>query len=238
VTKDHFERTACLRTFTLPGGEKAVKEPRRSALGLLYEIWGDTLFERNDLAPLQAFSESELKIIRSMLHKKINLPVTSSAGRLFDAVASLVNLRQLMRFEGQAAMELEFHLQPGFSGKPYSFRIVKAKKIGVLARFFIDWEPMVREILEDVKKKTPVADISMNFHNTLAEMGVAAAREAGCARIALSGGCFQNKYLTERMVQRLTEEGFSPYWHQRVPPNDGGISLGQIVAAGKIVGML
>jgi hydrogenase maturation protein HypF len=238
VTKDHFERTACLRTFTLPGGEKAVKEPRRSALGLLYEIWGDTLFERNDLAPLQAFSESELKIIRSMLHKKINVPVTSSAGRLFDAVASLVNLRQLMRFEGQAAMELEFHLQPGFSGKPYSFRIVKAKKIGVLARFFIDWEPMVREILEDVKKKTPVADISMNFHNTLAEMGVAAAREAGCARIALSGGCFQNKYLTERMVQRLTEEGFSPYWHQRVPPNDGGISLGQIVAAGKIVGML
>jgi len=234
ITDKSFERTACLRTLSLPGGEKAVKEPRRSALGLLYEIWGDELFEHTDLAPLRAFSEPELKIIRPMLRKKINAPVTSSAGRLFDAVASLIDLRQVMRFEGQAAMELEFLLPPGSLDGLYSFQIKNAKKDGIFPRFVIDWEPMVREILEDARKKTPVTEISLKFHNTLVEMGVAAAKEAGCKKVALGGGCFQNKYLTERMVQRLSEAGFSPYWHQRVPPNDGGIALGQIAAAGKI----
>jgi hydrogenase maturation protein HypF len=230
ITENSFERTGCLRNFSLPGGEKAVKEPRRSALGLLYEVWGDSLFERKGLAPLQAFSEPELKIIAAMLRQKINLPVTSSAGRLFDGVASLVNLRQIIRFEGQAAMELEFLIQYAELEGRYDFQLKNMKKYGNFPRFIIDWESMVRGILQDVKKKTPVSEISLKFHNTLIEMGVAAAKRVGCSKVALSGGCFQNKYLTEGMVQRLREEGFLPYWHQRVPPNDGGISLGQIVA--------
>ncbi len=230
VNESGFERLGCLRAFRLPGGESAIKEPRRSALGLLYEVWGETLFEREDLAPVQAFSGAELKIIRSMLQKGINAPLTSSAGRLFDAVASLIGLRQATRFEGQAAMELEFHIA-GEGEEVYRFGIENQKKDGNFPRFVIDWEPMAREILEDVRNQAPAGVISRKFHNTLAEMAAAAAARAGVPQVALSGGCFQNKYLTERMVRRLAEEGFQPYWHQRVPPNDGGIALGQLAAA-------
>jgi hydrogenase maturation protein HypF len=90
---------------------------------------------------------------------------------------------------------------------------------------------MVEAILADLKRRVPIAQISARFHNALAEAIVAVAKRVGQPRVVLSGGCFQNRYLTERSVQRLQEEGFRPYWHQRVPPNDGGISLGQVVAA-------
>lgn len=230
VNESGFERRGCLRAFRLPGGESAIKEPRRSALGLLYEIWGGALFERQDLPPVQAFSDAELKIIRSMLPKGLNAPITSSAGRLFDAVASLIGLRQVTRFEGQAAMELEFHIA-GEGEEAYRFSL-NQKKNGNFPRFVIDWEPMAREIIEDRQNAIPAGVISRKFHNTLAEMAAAAAKEAGIEKVALSGGCFQNKYLTERMVRRLAEEGFQPYWHQRVPPNDGGIALGQLAAVG------
>lgn len=229
VNETGFERAGCLRTFRLPGGESAIKEPRRSALGLLYEIWGEALFERQDLAPVQAFSDAELKIIRSMLRKGLNAPVTSSAGRLFDAAASITGLRQVTRYEGQAAMELEFHIA-GEGDESYRFFLKNQKKDGNFPRFVIDWEAMARELIEDTRNAIPAGVISRKFHNTLAEMAVAAAQEAGIEKVALSGGCFQNKYLTERMVQRLAEEGFQPYWHQRVPPNDGGIALGQLAA--------
>ena len=90
---------------------------------------------------------------------------------------------------------------------------------------------MVQEILTDVEHKSPIGIISAKFHNALAESIVAVAKHAGQNRVVLSGGCFQNRYLTERAVRRLRSEGFRPYWHQRVPPNDGGIALGQVVAA-------
>ena len=95
----------------------------------------------------------------------------------------------------------------------------------------LDWSPMVQAILDDLKLGISVGEISAKFHNALAEMIVAVAQRIGVERVALSGGCFQNRYLTERTVRRLREEGFRPYWHQRVPPNDGGICLGQVVAA-------
>jgi hypothetical protein len=99
------------------------------------------------------------------------------------------------------------------------------------APLLLDWSPMVEAILADLKRRVPIAQISARFHNALAEAIVAVAKQVGQPRVVLSGGCFQNRYLTERSVQRLQEEGFRPYWHQRVPPNDGGISLGQVVAA-------
>ena len=110
VTDENIERIAHLRPFRLPGGDKAVKEPRRTALGLLHEISGDKVFEQKKLATVAAFSSAELATLETMLAKKLNSPVTTSMGRLFDAVASLINLRQQIRFEGQAAMELEFAL--------------------------------------------------------------------------------------------------------------------------------
>jgi hydrogenase maturation protein HypF len=99
------------------------------------------------------------------------------------------------------------------------------------SEMILDWFLMVEEILSDVKKGVSIGVISAKFHNALAEGIVAVARRAGQNRVVLSGGCFQNRYLTERAVRRLQTEGFRPYWHQRVPPNDGGIALGQVVAA-------
>jgi hydrogenase maturation protein HypF len=221
-----FDRVAHLRKFMLPGGDLAVKEPRRSAIGLLYEIFGEGLFDRDDLAPVRAFSRSELAVIRRMLNNKINSPETSSAGRLFDAVSGLIGLKDRTRFEGQAAMELEFIADEGVDGL-YGFEI--DNRIGQPA--IVNWELTVRSIIADLLDRVANSIIAAKFHNTLAEMMVSVARKTCERHVALSGGCFQNKYLIERAIKRLREEGFNVYWHQRVPTNDGGIALGQIMAA-------
>jgi hydrogenase maturation protein HypF len=152
--------------------------------------------------------------------------MTSSVGRLFDAVASITGLRQQISFEGQAAMELEFAIQPCVS-EAYSFEI-KSTSPSV-----VDWRPMIEEMVDDARHGLEPGAISAKFHNALVEIIVAVARHAGQTRVVLTGGCFQNRYLTERSVQRLLEEGFRPYWHQRVPTNDGGIALGQIMDAAR-----
>jgi hydrogenase maturation protein HypF len=121
-------------------------------------------------------------------------------------------------------MELEFAIQPGVEDS-YSFRMTSGTP-GI-----IDWQPVIEEILKDLKRARSTGIIAAKFHNTLVEIIVSVARRAGEKKVVLSGGCFQNRYLTERGVRRLTEAGFQPYWHQRVPTNDGGISLGQIIGA-------
>jgi hydrogenase maturation protein HypF len=234
VTDKTVERVAHLRPFRLPGGDKAVKEPRRAALGLLYEISGDKVFKRKKLATVAAFSAAEMATLKTMLAKKLNSPLCSSGGRLFDAVASLVNLRQQIRFEGQAAMELEFALDEVKTDKAYSLTLAHTDKNEMETGetpILLDWQPMIEAILADIEQGVSVGIISARFHNTLAEAIVAVAKRIGQNRVVLSGGCFQNRYLTERAVRRLQAEGFRPYWHQRVPPNDGGIALGQVIAA-------
>ena len=218
-----FERTAHFRAFRLAGGDRAAKEPRRAALGILYEIFGDAVFQMKDLAPVRAFTGCELSVLRKMLETDLNAPLTSSAGRLFDGVAAIVGLRQTAEFEGQAAMALEFSIDDFETDEGYDFEIKNAGAV--------DWESMIREIIADAKGNLPVGRIAAKFHNTLVEMLVAVARLAGEKSVALSGGCFQNKYLLERAIKRLREENFKVYWHQRVPTNDGGIALGQILAA-------
>jgi len=228
VADTTFERVAHFRTFRLPGGETAIREPRRAALGLLFEIFGDALFEMDELVPLGAFSAQVLRVLHGMLARGVNAPRTSSAGRIFDAIASIAGLRQETHFEGQAAMELEYALEGARTEETYPFHSRRADPLQI-----IDWEPMVREILVEVRGHGPVAHIAARFHNTLAEMIVAVARRARQERVVLTGGCFQNRYLTERAVKRLQAEGFRPYWHQRIPPNDGGIALGQILAGSR-----
>ncbi len=225
VTRENVERVAHLRPFRLPGGDKAVKEPRRAALGLLYESYGEAAFEMNHLPPLREMPPVEMITLRGMLQRRFNSPLTSSVGRLFDAVASLVNLRQQMRFEGQPAMELEFALDGVVTETHYDLPLIPARPALIL-----DWSLMIHSILTDVRAGVSVAEISAKFHNTLAEAVVAVARKIGLTRVVLSGGCFQNRYLTERTVTKLRAENFQPYWHQRVPANDGGIALGQIFA--------
>jgi hydrogenase maturation protein HypF len=231
VGSDDFERTAHFRAFRLPGGDRAIKEPRRVALGMLYEIFGDRVFEMNELAPVRAFTDAEISVMRKVLENNLNAPVTSSAGRLFDGVASVINLRQKIRFEGQAAMELEFAIDDFATEESYGFEIIKSNSGAAV----VDWELMIKEIIADWKTNAPAAKIAAKFHNALVETIIAVAHFSGETNVALSGGCFQNKYLLERAVRRLREENFKPYWHQRVPPNDGGIALGQIMAAKRIL---
>jgi hydrogenase maturation protein HypF len=157
-----------------------------------------------------------------MLATGTGVVATSSAGRLFDAVSALIGLRQKATFEGQAAMELEFAIAEGEDGAPYPFD---------LDGDTIDWAPMLRALLAERDAGVPTAAIAGRFHDTLAAMIVAVARREGLERVCLTGGCFQNRALAERTIARLREAGFTPYWHQRVPPNDGGIALGQLVAA-------
>jgi hydrogenase maturation protein HypF len=228
-----FQRVAHLGTFRLPGGEKAVREPRRAAVGVLFELFGSDLFEMRGMTPLASFSGSDLGVLKAMLNGNINVPLTSSAGRLFDAVASILGLRQKSNFEGQAAMELEFALEDVSTDQGYDFELVRARESGNLT-YVVDWRGMVRELLSEQQKQVPVRIIAAKFHNTLVEMMIAVASRIGEERVVLTGGCFQNRYLTERAVIRLREEGFRPYWHQRVPPNDGGIALGQALAASRI----
>jgi len=253
TTEFSFHRIASFRQFRLPGGERAIKEPRRTAIGVLYSILGDTLFQRADIPVFGSFKESELRLLRQILDRGVNSPLTSSVGRLFDAVASIVGLRQQVSFEGQAAMELEFAIGGTVTDEMSSIWISAPEAHQPIAEdcesqiekdtthrstvhnskpaIVVDWEPVVLGVLDDVGHKVSPSFISAKFHNTLVEVIVKVAERVGEKRVALSGGCFQNKYLTERTVQRLEVAGFRPYWHQRVPPNDGGIALGQVYAA-------
>jgi hydrogenase maturation protein HypF len=226
VADNSCERVAHLRPFRLPGGDQAVREPRRAALGLLYEMLGDAAFTRTDLPAVAAFSQTELAVLHTMLKKNLNAPLTSSAGRLFDAVASLTGQRQKMSFEGQAAMELEFALAEVTTDEDYPLPLSAGR-----APLMLDWAPAIEALLADLRAGVPAGRISAKFHNALAGAVVRVARHFRLHRVVLSGGCFQNRYLTERAVAGLRAAQFQPYWPQRVPANDGGIALGQIVGA-------
>ncbi len=218
VEKEACRRVAHWRTFRLPGGDAAVKEPRRSALGLLHEIFGGQLWEHDEL--LDDFTAAELKTLRGMLEKKINSPATSSVGRLFDGVAALAGLRARSTFEGQAAMELEFAIASQDRGS-YPFALREGTPL------VLDWEPAVRAILTAAGP----GEIAARFHHLLTDAIVAVARRCGQENVLLSGGCFQNRYLIERTIDQLRAHGFQPHWPQQVPTNDGGIALGQAYLA-------
>ena len=225
VSRRGFERLAHFLPYALPGGEICSLEPRRSALGLLYSCYGAVAFEMSDLAPMQAFTKPQLIILQKMLSQKINAPVTSSVGRMFDGIAAILNLHQYVSFEGQAAMTLEFAARQSPVQRLYPFTLLDAQS------GLIDWREIVHAIVEDCRKAVRVPVIAAKFHNTLVEIMVQIARRAGASQVVLAGGCFQNKVLTERAIQRLRSEGFTPYWPQRIPPNDGGIAVGQVMAA-------
>ena len=231
-----FERAASFRQFRLPGGDRAIREPRRQAIGLLYAHMGKEAFALRTLPPLRSFNDGEIANLRTMLGRGVNSPLTSSAGRLFDAVASLAGLRQVSAYEGEAAMALEFALEQPVSDA-YTFTVAgpaPGNRRAEQPRWIVDWSPMLVELLQDIDRGAGAGLIAARFHNGIAESAVAVARRAGRERVVLSGGCFQNRYLLERVVRRMQEEGFRPYWHQRVPPNDGGIALGQIVVASAV----
>ena len=207
-----FSRFGHLRTFPLPGGERAVREPRRSALGLCWEMLGD------DAPSVSLFSAAELRPLRRMLELGLHSPRTSSIGRLFDAVAALVGIRVGAGFEGQAAMALEF---AATSSKDDGAYLITLK--GDVA----DPTPMLQELLADQRHGVEPGIMARRFHAALADLALAFAESVGREDVILTGGCFQNQLLAALCMEKLSDRGFRVHRPALYPPNDGGISLGQ-----------
>lgn len=230
ATLDGFSRVAHLGMFPLPGGEAAVREPRRAAIGLLYALVGSSLSDLSNIPALQRFSKTQISALIRMMERGTNCLQTSSIGRLFDAVSSLLGLCHVSSFEGQAAMEVEFLAESANSDDMYKLPIdLKRSPDGSL---ILDWSSMVHAMLDDLKTEELHGEIAARFHNTLIDGIVMIATIRDVEAVVLSGGCFQNRILIEGAIRRLRGKGFRPYWHQRVPPNDGGVALGQAVHAG------
>jgi hydrogenase maturation protein HypF len=220
VDGPEFRRVAHLRPFLLPGGESAIRDCRKTALSLLHHAGLDPA--------LSQFAPRDAAVLVKMLERGINSPWTTSMGRLLDAAASLSGIAMRNGFEGQAPMRFEAAISnSGAEAYP-----------AVLTGEELDWRTAIEGLVADVRRSADAGDIARRFHNTLVEWILAVAKEAGMERVVLSGGCFQNSYLDENAVDRLTAAGYRAYTHQRVPPNDGGIALGQAVIAGDLAALI
>jgi hydrogenase maturation protein HypF len=226
-----FERLAHLAYVPLPGGEQAIRQPWRMAATYLAQAYGDAFLEL-DIPFVNQLDRSKWHTLAQMAIRNINCPPTSSLGRLFDAVAALVGLRSEVLYEGQAAIELEQLADPHGGADSYPFTLGD----GIPARAAtLNVAPMIRAIVSDIQHDVPISQIASRFHRSIAEllaMACLAVREQTALNIvALSGGVFQNRLLLEQLVARLEEMAFQVYVNRRVPPNDGGLSLGQIAVA-------
>jgi len=223
-----FERAGHFSYVPMPGGDAATKEPYRMALSYLYRAFGENI---PPLPFLKGMPESTVRLLKQMIDKGINAPLTSSCGRLFDAVAALVGLRQKVSYEGQAALELEMAIADESEKGSYPFSLIEEQ--GLLI-----FEPstLIRAIAAEVLSGAEAGRVSARFHNTLAHMILESCKRirerTGLTTVALSGGVFQNLYLTEKTVEVLEGGGFRVLTHSLVPPNDGGLALGQAVIAG------
>ncbi len=224
-----FRRVGHLQYVPLPGGEAAIHRPYRMAIGHLYALLGDE--ELNAALPfLGEVDELELSIIKQQIDKGLNTPLTSSCGRLFDAVSALLGFHGQATYEAQAAIQLEMMADHEDNGMSYPFSILH-RDGAKLVQLSEVW----RGILEDLRAQLPRSAIALKFHATIAqittEMCRQIATESGLNRVALSGGCFQNRLLLTKTVDALYEAGLEVLTHSQVPCNDGGVSLGQATIA-------
>ncbi|RKS78796.1 hydrogenase maturation protein HypF [Actinomadura pelletieri DSM 43383] len=218
-----FRRAGHLEPVPMPGGETAVREPWRMAAAYLLAAYGDP--PELDLARRH---QARWDAVVSLARKGVNAPLTSSAGRLFDAVSAILGVRDVARYEGQAAIELEQRVAPG-ERDAYPMTVAEGDPLILRSR------DLVRGVVDDLLADVPVDRIAARFHNGLARAVVTATgvlrERTGLGTVALSGGVFQNLTLLERVVEGLEGDGFHVLVHSRVPCNDGGISLGQAVVA-------
>jgi hydrogenase maturation protein HypF len=225
----HFRRAAHLRYVGLPGGDQAIREPWRMAVAHLRDAQVEFPPLRARLLPVQ------MRTVERMLEKRLNTPQTSSAGRLFDAVAALAGVRDRVSYEGQAAVELEWLAAGTLPDRSYPVPFNAPRDGATEAPLVVDTRPLIRAVAEDARQGIPAALIARRFHSSLVEMIAAVCgrlrQEAGVGAVALSGGVFLNALLTTEVSARLRGDGFRVYRHRRVPPNDGGLSLGQLAVA-------
>ncbi|MDO8885629.1 carbamoyltransferase HypF [Candidatus Oleimmundimicrobium sp.] len=228
-----FERYAHLRYVPMPGGEGAIKKPYRMALGYLYSFFGGKI-EELDIDFLKGLDEVELKNIRIQIEKDLNSPMTSSCGRFFDAVSALVGVCDVVDYEGQAAIELEMVAQADVDER-YDFKLEENSRKTQLSSLIVDTKPIIMGVIDDLKIGLSNSEISAKFHNTVAAFVIAVCNklreEKGINKVVLSGGVFQNLFLSNKLMRELRDKGFKVYFQRKVPCNDGGISLGQAVIA-------
>lgn len=224
-----FRRGGHLSYLRMPGGDQAVREPYRMALAALHRIYGNQLFEK-DLPVAAQMTFTHKGMFLKMLERGINSPFTSSCGRVFDAVAALIGVRGKVSYEGQAALELEALAERGEAGSPYPFRVVGGRCLE------LDLIPCFSAILTElacgVKKETIAATFHRTLSHAVVEVCTRLRKVSALNRVVLSGGVFQNRLLTEELFALLADGGFEVFCHRLVPPNDGGLALGQAVIAG------
>ncbi len=222
---DRFCRAAHFRQVLLPGGDAAVREPWRMALALLFCSLGQAAFDL-DLPAARKLSTEQRPLFSAMLERGLNSPLTSSCGRLFDAAAALIGLRQNVSYDGQAAIELEALAESGSDNTPYPF----------ITNTDVDLTPAFPAMLGDLQAGILPSTVALRFHCTVAEASIETccriAAESGLTRVLLSGGVFQNRLLTDLLYTGLTKRGLEVFTHRLTPPNDGCIALGQTAIAG------
>ena len=228
-----FRRMAHLEYLPLPGGSAAIQKPYRTAIGYLYSLLGTAVL-RPDLPCLKGVDEFEIELIKQQIGQSLNSPLTSSCGRLFDAVSSLIGVRQQMEYEGQAAIELEAAADDDLTGAIYPFGIDIEDEVKI-----IRVRDMLLAILADLEQGLPAGAISARFHNTIASIIIKVScrlsEETGLKQVVLSGGVFQNRRLLLQVAQGLRTNSLTPLTHSQLPCNDGCISLGQAVVASQSV---
>ena len=222
-----FERFAHLEYLPLPGGDSAVRHPWRIAVGYAHALG----IEIDDLPFLQNIDKQAIKIVRQQVEKRLNAPLTSSMGRLFDAVASLIGIRSDVTYEAQAAIELEAFSKPFLlTANVHSYSIEETQN-GNNIRL----GDLLNAVVQDVRKNRPAGMIGARFHKTIVEMSIdiceRARRRSNLNEVALSGGVWQNQILLNLVRDGLENEGFEVYFHKQVPTNDGGLALGQAAIA-------
>ncbi len=224
-----FRRTAHLQYVPLPGGEAAIREPWRMAVSYLVHHFGRD-FLNLPIAFVRQLDPSKLDLLLRMLDRKINSPLTSSCGRLFDAVAALAGIRDKVNYEAQAAIELEMAMGGEESHAAYPFQIRPNGDAWVIST-----QPLFEGLINDLAVNVPAAEISRRFHNglaaILADTAEAIRQCTSLDRVCLSGGTFHNVYLLERLQTQLASAGFQVFTHREVPAGDGGLSLGQALVA-------
>lgn len=204
-----------------------MREPRRVALALLYEVSGENVFKL-DLPPLQSLEPHMTRSLVALLGKGVNCRTTTSIGRLFDGVSALLGLSQVTSFEGEAAMALEFLADREVNQtQPQHYRFPLKFQAKSQSSWVADWQPLISDIIQDISEQKSSSEIALRFHYTLAMLITNVAERIPCHQIVLSGGVFQNALLLKLSEAILTKRGFTVYTPQLFGPNDGGLSLGQ-----------
>jgi hydrogenase maturation protein HypF len=215
----------------MPGGSAAIRQPWRMALAQLVALYGEEDALKIPLALVRWVGERNAQLVARLVERKLNTPPTSSAGRLFDAVAAMVGVPGTQRttYEGQAAVELELAAD-GPTDRGYQFRLRQEGE-----GWIVETGEIIRGVVEDLLVGRAKGGVSSRFHRTMAEVVVAGCERirevGGTTAVALSGGTFQNMLLLEQVVGLLEGKGFEVYRHRRAPANDGGLALGQAILA-------